>query len=60
MFDAADGPTWDDALSRERQAEYGLWIATTYRGFMSLSEAFLSFHFDLPDLLIDAEHPRLP
>jgi hypothetical protein len=35
----------------ERQAEYGLWIATTYHGFMSLSEAFLSFHFDLPDLL---------
>jgi hypothetical protein len=33
------------------ESAYGAWVAYSFRGFMALSEAFLVFHLETPDLL---------
>jgi len=38
---------------REASARYGYWFVDHFRGFMALSEAFLDFHFGLPELVND-------
>lgn len=35
----------------ESEAAYGAWVADSFRGFMTLSEAFLVFHFETPELI---------
>lgn len=51
-FGNKDGVVGYDLVElQDAEKAYGYWIAESFRGFMAISEAFLSFHFGTPEML---------